>query len=124
MTRENLNLFIGSALGLCVGLIVCGTGHAQTATEIMPGVTYYGGADGGSIGVELIPGYRQYRGEIEGSSVETMPGARYYNVRPSDPYRDRQDRGMAQFLDSLYRQQDASDRALDKALGRRDDYRK
>ncbi len=106
-----------------IGLL-CSTGHAQTATEIMPGVTRYGGENGGTLGVEIMPGYRQYRGEINGNSVELMPGSRLYQLRPPDPSRSRRDdREIGPLLNDLYRQREASDRALDKALGRTCAYR-
>lgn len=79
-------MFVGGVVvGLALGLLLCGTGHAQMATEIMPGMTYYSGPNGGTIGVELMPGYRHYSGEVQGSSVQTMPGVQFYNLRPSAP---------------------------------------
>ena len=75
----------GTVVGLALWLLLCSAAHAQMATEIMPGMTYYSGPNGGTLGVELMPGYRHYSGEIQGSSVETMPGVQFYNLRPSAP---------------------------------------
>ena len=75
-----------TSIVVALSAILCGSAHAQMATDIMPGVTYYGGVNGGTMGVDIMPGYRQYSGEVQGHSVEVMPGVRSYSLQPSDPY--------------------------------------
>ena len=43
--------------------------------------------EGTSIGVELIPGVRQFSGAITGSVIEIMPGVRHYDVHRGDNVR-------------------------------------
>jgi hypothetical protein len=51
----------------------------------MPGVQFLPGAHGGTFGVETVPGVRYYRGEFDGSAIETAPGVRTYIFRePSE----------------------------------------
>ena len=55
---------------------------AQMATEITPGVTWYGSPNGGTtLGVEVVPGLRQYSGEVTGSSTTLFPGVTNYSLR-------------------------------------------
>lgn len=63
-----------------VGLLVA---YGETAVEIIPGVTHYGGH---STSVEIIPGHRQYYGEIKGSATEITPGIQHYHLERSSPY--------------------------------------
>lgn len=56
---------------------------AETAVEIIPGVTHYGGH---STSVEIIPGHKQYYGEIKGSVTEITPGIQHYHLERSSPY--------------------------------------
>ena len=55
---------------------------AETAVEIIPGVTHYGGH---STSVEIIPGHKQYYGEIKGSATEITPGIQHYHLERSTP---------------------------------------
>jgi len=55
---------------------------AQMATEITPGVTFYGSPnDGTTLGVEVIPGLRQYSGDVTGSSPTLLPGVTNYSLQ-------------------------------------------
>lgn len=73
------------AVVLCVSFFT-GVGlwvaHGETAVEIIPGVTHYGGH---STSVEIIPGHRQYYGEIKGSATEITPGIQHYHLERSTP---------------------------------------
>ena len=86
MTSRKTFISVSVLTVVALSTILCGTSHAQMATEIMPGVTYYSGPNGGTLGVEIMPGYRRYSGEVQGHSVEVMPGVRSYSLQPSDSY--------------------------------------
>ena len=68
---------------LVIVFIVPSLCFAETAVEIIPGVTHYGGH---STSVEIIPGHKQYYGEIKGSATEITPGIQHYHLERSSPY--------------------------------------
>lgn len=66
---------------LLVSMLVPSLAAAQLAVEIMPGVTSYD--YGRTHSVEIIPGHKQFSGEIEGTVTEIAPGIRHYNLHPN-----------------------------------------
>lgn len=71
MTGTMLLVIVFLVPSLCLG---------ETAVEIIPGVTHYGGH---STSVEIIPGHKQYYGEIKGSATEITPGIQHYHLERS-----------------------------------------
>lgn len=71
------------SLSLCLVLLAPLCAWSEQGYEIMPGVQFIPGANGGTFGVETLPGVRHYRGEFEGSAIDTAPGVRSYNFRES-----------------------------------------
>lgn len=68
---------------LSVALFAASPAFAQMGIEVTPGVTFYGGPNGGTVGVEITPGVRHFSGEVSGSAIEIMPGVTSYNLQPS-----------------------------------------
>lgn len=79
------------AVMLCVSFFT-GVGlwvaYGETAVEIIPGVTHYGGH---STSVEIVPGVKQFSGAYNGTVTEIVPGVTSYQIQPRDQYRPRYD---------------------------------
>lgn len=92
------------SLSLCLGLLFPLCAWSEQGYEIMPGVQFIPGAQGGTFGVETLPGVRYYRGEIEGSSIDTVPGVRSYNFRESQERREPPKESIYDFKPAWERQ--------------------
>lgn len=67
------------SFSLCLVLLAPLSAWSEQGYEIMPGLQFIPGPQGGTFGVETQPGVRYYRGEIEGSAIDIAPGVRSYN---------------------------------------------
>lgn len=77
-------------MGFVAVLLFAGQAAAQsgTAIEVAPGVTFYSGQGGGTLGVETMPGVQYFSGEVSGSAIEIMPGVTRYNFNSLDSFAD------------------------------------